>query len=841
MRKSILLGIPLTALFFSACSEELVDRQVVPDGATAIVASFEKSIPQARTSVNEEYKILWSSTDALGVYCADASAKFTNFDYASGAGTTTATFTGNLETGKTPSMVIYPYQQNMSVVDNTLTMELPKAFSYTADSNGPMYARVTNTDDLNNLSFTHMAALIKLTINKIPEGATTFVITASENIAGTCEATLTDEYPVLKVTTDASKTITVTFDASDEIKSREFYIPLPVNTYTSITAELTNGAGEKYFTKTLENRTLGRKNILVVPPLDCVTISGTTPSAINEALAANLPTIAPDQPVTTDVALTGDINTSNENNAAIEIPVVEKSNVNLAFTSVPTTTTSAPVILQSKETGTVSPTTSVNTVSVSVPAVVQSEAPSFTITMPATTVELGSVGGTATYNKVIATTATNTLIIKAGVTVNELEIAGGNVEVYGIVKKLSLSNGNAAETTVISYDAADIQEVTSSNYLHLTSVWDGVSKVAPTNNAIYTAAQLAYYQVETAPAPSTADNMNATIESSTTLYADIDLNKKPWSGMILGSGAVFDGGEHTISNIYITQHALTESSIYTPEACVGLFVSTKPNSQIKNVTIDGFSVDGAGADAKWSGALVGYSRGTILYENCHVKNVSIQSESYNAYRIGGLIGFIGAVPGGDLAVTLKNCSVIDVNLKGSYSIGGLVGSLQGGTRKFESCIVGGNVTLAINANSSALKGAYSGEIFYGPKAWAGYMSKFIGEANCSAIDIDNNCQVNSSAFTSEELTSFGYDDIAEYQYAKSATEAEKATAVSNANHYKLADGNIFLPACVDKGTIKVGDKTLVSGTDYNLFTLIQAGSDTAEGYNPPASKGEWAN
>lgn len=162
----------------------------------------------------------------------------------------------------------------------------------------------------------HMAALIKLTVNKIPADATTFKVTASNNIAGTCTADLSADYPVLIVKEEsASKTISATFTASSSVTSRSFYIQLPVGTYQFITAELTNGNDKVYFTKTLNNKTLNRRDLLEVPALDCVTVEATTPTALNEALESsdNLPQTAPEDKITTDIAITGDFATASEN------------------------------------------------------------------------------------------------------------------------------------------------------------------------------------------------------------------------------------------------------------------------------------------------------------------------------------------------------------------------------------------------------------------------------------------------------------------------------------------------------------------------------------------------
>lgn len=853
MKKIILLGLPLAAFFLNSCNnEDIVDGRYSSEGNTTIVASFEGNVPSGRTSVSEDYKILWSQTDALGVYCADATTKFSPFTYQSGAGTTTAEFTGNLETDKIPSFVIFPYQEDMSVTDNTLTMKLPSSFSYTKDSNGPMYAKVVE-NNLSKLSFFHMAPLIKLTINKIPAGATTFVLTASEYIAGNCEATVTDERPILKVKNDekACKKITVTFEAGSTETSHEFYIPLPANTYASITAELTDGNSKLYFTKTLENRTLKRNNILVVPPLDCLTITGTTTVAINQALSGQLPTEAPAQPVTTDVALTSKISTDN-NTDAIEIPVVKNSNVNLAFASAPATNTYPVTIKATTEgSGGTTPTESVNKISVSVPEVQSLEtAPSFTIEMPVTTVELGAVGETATYNKVVATTAINTLVVRAGVTVKELEVAGGNVEIYGTVENLAIQDGNSSTTkvTVTGLGVCRKYVNNGSKDIAYKNEWDGVSRRKPAledrNGSkvyqVYSAAELAYFQLQEAPysANNKVLETKTTIATKAVLNNDIDLNNKPWIGMVLGEGVEFDGNGKTISNIYMNEHTLNEGGRYSPEACAGLFAITKTGSTIKNVTIHTFKADNGGADAKWVGALIGYAYNTNI-TGCKVEDMTVASESANSYRMGGLVGLLT----GNVAVTVTNCEAKTVNIKGAYSLGGLIGTVQGaGGRTFSGCSVSG-ITLSVNANSAALKGAWaSATTFYGPKDFVGNMSKFIGDigANCSVTFAS--CTVSENEkFTKDELASFGYDDTASYTYQKGLSEENITKIVEQANHYSLADATTpLIPAQVSNGvTIKVGESTLVAGTDYNRFTLIRASGSLIDKYQP--TDGTWAD
>lgn len=440
------------ALTAFSCSQEEFENSGWKGNIT-VNATFEGAGTDTRTTVNDEYKILWQDTDALGLFCSNAESNYSNtkLEYASGAGQTSATFNGSKPSGETAVFSIYPYQQNMSVSGNTLTMTLPAMLTnYNGSSNGPMYAKVTNPDNLSALSFKHMAAMIKLTVNKIPAEATTFKIIASNNIAGTCTVDLTAADPILTVASNGSKEITASFTASNDIKSRNFYIPLPTGTYSSITAQLTNGSDKVYFTKTLNDKILGRRDILVVPPLDCVVVDATTPSALSTALAdsKNLPQEAPTAATVTDIAVSGSFNTTSGSNDGIAIPVLQDSDINLTFNTAPTTSTAAPLTLTDKTNTSVSApaATATNSVSLAVPeTTAEQEAPSVAITMPSTTVTLAAVGNKATYNEVTATTAQQTLIINAGVTVKKLTVKGGNLKIYGKVEQLV---HDAGDTTI---------------------------------------------------------------------------------------------------------------------------------------------------------------------------------------------------------------------------------------------------------------------------------------------------------------------------------------------------------------------------------------------------------
>ena len=780
------------ALTAFSCSQEDFET-TRGKGNTTITATFEGTGIDTRTTVNDQYKIVWQSTDALALFCTDNTKS--TLAYLNGEGTTSATFNGSVTSGKTASFSIYPDQTDMTVTNNTLTMILSATLTdYAGSSNGPMYAKVTDPENLSALSFKHMAALIKLTVNKIPADATAFKITASNNIAGTCTADLNAAEPVLTITDNeqAKKEITATFTASSSTTSRSFYIPLPIGTYQFITAQLTDGSDKVYFTKTLNNKTLNRRDLLEVPALDCITVEATTPSALNSALAdeANLPQAAPEEKKVTDIAVTGAFATEGDGTTAIEIPVVSNSDINLAFNTVPTTTNGALLLTdKNKEGQTVPSAEATNKVSVAIPEISEgATAPSVSIDMPRTTVTLSAVGTSTTYNEVTATTAQQTLVINAGVTVKKLIIKGGNVEIYGTVEELVRDAANSTEVKVTSFGAANIKKATNPENFTFKSTWDGISKVEATDGNIYTAAQLAYYQSKTAPNDKNYQSLGRTLTAATTtLHADIDLANKPWLGMVI-DGKIFDGQSHIISNLNMSQYILNQQeTTFTPQACIGLFAAVYGAATIKNITLDTVTIrPDASTSPKWVGALVGYSRGNVTnYENCIAKNVDIFTHGKASYRVGGLIGYIEACGAANNIATavLKGCKVEGATIAASFSYGGLVGSMYD-SATLEDCSTS-NIILSLNGDCDTY----------------GYVSNFIG-------DIANNGSKKRTVIIKNCTT-----DV-----------------LSNESALKVPMGGckwcgIVEPVSVANFTIKVtenngAEKTLVAGTDFNIVRNI---------------------
>ena len=173
------------------------------------------------------------------------------------------------------------------------------------------------------------------------------------------------------------------------------------------------------------------------------------------------------------------------------------------------------------------------------------------------------------------------------------------------------------------------------------------------------------------------------------LGADIDLANKHWTpiGYWETFDGVFDGNGHAVKNI---KHHGTEEDCY-----VGLFGYLK-NATIKNLIVENVDIKLVGNDS-WAGghigAIAGRADGKVVLENITIQGlVKIEGDLSKAGA-----GRIGAVIGGNQGAQNLTLSNIEVNVgegsfvKGSSSIGGVAGQLQG-VATFENVVSNINVS-----------------------------------------------------------------------------------------------------------------------------------------------------
>ena len=164
--------------------------------------------------------------------------------------------------------------------------------------------------------------------------------------------------------------------------------------------------------------------------------------------------------------------------------------------------------------------------------------------------------------------------------------------------------------------------------------------------------------------------------------------------------AAFDGGGHTISNLYISWRDTDH---------IGLFRAIGPHSEIRNVRLISSNVFGNGN----VGALVGRNYGGTITDSLTAGKVV-----GNAGGVGGLVGFSG--DGGTIAGSGST-----IRVTGNGKTGGLVGAAGGDTIIIDSYATGavtsnsgnaGGLVASIGENAEIIASYASGSVYGGNNA-----------------------------------------------------------------------------------------------------------------------------
>ena len=179
------------------------------------------------------------------------------------------------------------------------------------------------------------------------------------------------------------------------------------------------------------------------------------------------------------------------------------------------------------------------------------------------------------------------------------------------------------------------------------------------------------------------------------LTADINLNNEVWTpigqtGATTFNG-VFDGQNHTISNLNVDSEAQTGANYSS-----GLFgwveSHTAGHGHIKNVKIDGATIVGHHN----CGALVGYiTQETALVENCHVTGATITCTKANNDADGDKAGAL--IGNATVATPVKDCTAANSTVSGGRDSGQLIGA--GKAANVTGCSAT-NVTVSANGTGT---------------------------------------------------------------------------------------------------------------------------------------------
>lgn len=465
MKKIVYVSLAALALGLNSCSNE-EDFQGSATQAKDVIKA-EISGKSTKTAMNGN-TVLWEQGDEIGVIVTNntngSSQENKSCTLSSGAGTNNAEFTIFTEQGDTRVAAYYPYGDGVTydVGSKVLSLTMPDSYTYDAakpnhNNKAPM-ACLINTGSQSLASFKNAGALMHITLENIPQDVNKITLTSANSdapIAGAATITF-DEVgnPKLAIpSTEANKvsdaastghTITVHFTNATDKSTKDFYFPLPVANYSKLTlaVEKSNETGSSTIKTKALNAEAGTRYTTVVS---------------FDAITGDIPTVVENVSGATDALATNNSISiaevpSTEQNPTISLPQVENTKpdvpVNISFDKI--STSNAIVINQASE-----GTSVAKEVRVAVPATSadgEQSAPKVTINLPNSTVTLAANGETATYDKVEATTADNTLIVNSGVTIKTLDVKKGNIRLKANAKIEAITNSTNDTVKLIVED-----------------------------------------------------------------------------------------------------------------------------------------------------------------------------------------------------------------------------------------------------------------------------------------------------------------------------------------------------------------------------------------------------
>lgn len=685
MRKSIAkLGLLACALpMLYSCTDDLL--QSAPSsqtGGVTLVANMENN-PLTRSAISDEGKFSWMEKDQIAVL-ADK-AQFYTFDLSAGAGSSSATFKyngeGSLILG---AYAVSPASLTPAYKDGKITVTLPAAYtSNDKNTNAPMLAAVEE----GVATFKNLGGVLQIPVRSLPTGEVTFTITSSNDkkIAGAFTVT-TDAQgnSIIASATDKENNAVSIKHTVEENLSHVFYVPVPV--VENMNFDVTVEGGDKIgVTAAAEKVTVKRSDLIVMPALTFG--NSETKNVIAENVTEANKTAK--EEITKALEKGGDANvaitvTQKEIEEPIVVPAltpaaaesqVQKINMTYVNNEVPTTTKEKfELVAEKKEEQTTVAEEAQGVFEYAIPLAENvDEMKPYEVSMGNMTVKFAPTADKAAFNIVNALTAKNTFIAGKGVTINQLNIKGGNVKVEGTVK--NLKNETGENVYLFLEDGAQVDKmegdftVIENGYVRGTKFDNEDTALGTPEDPYLISNSNQLFYLARMTTLSFADKHGKSYrEASYKLTQDIVMNKLvEWTGITL-ENSTFDGAGHKISGQLKLKGR--EDDVYAR----GFFGDVSHWSLVKDLTL---AIEYT-SDEPQTIYCFGQSVNDSQILNC-VNECQING---NAYNIGGF--FLRATGG-----IFENC-VNRANLTGTGAVFGFCDTIR--YAKFIACRNEGNLT-----------------------------------------------------------------------------------------------------------------------------------------------------
>ena len=472
----------MATFLITACSNENDEELISTSTKGILSATVEGNHSSTRAGFASDGKFYWSKKDQLGVTTSQNASSFSALSLKNGIGTASGTFDGVIN-GTIGDYAVYPYYDNHSINDATLTYNFPTSYTYNKvdanyfttvqgegnSFNPAMWGKIVN----GAVQMKHLGGVFCIKVPKMPIKAGTLSLIVDKKITGTFAVNLNDNIPVIASTetsTSENNTVTIEFSGATQDQPGVFYVPVPTGTYdVRIKVTENQGSTEKVNVAAgtytivrcdLKKIELTNGNIDATVPTESSSLDdAATKLASNDAVRVN-----------------GEISgTSN----TISVPAAT-SGTGKSLSLEKVASGASLTVLDANSSG--STDNSVDNFTLSIP---NNETAGFepldvTITMPNTTVALTGNAGAAIYGTVTSETADNTLVIGNGVEVKKVVVKKGNIRVNKGAKLVAIeksSDNQATTVTVYKEDGAEIPSSLGEEFVVMDAAVADMQKV----------------------------------------------------------------------------------------------------------------------------------------------------------------------------------------------------------------------------------------------------------------------------------------------------------------------------------------------------------------------------
>lgn len=482
MKIRSLISLAMATFLITACSNENDEELISTSTRGILSATVEGNHSSTRAGFASDGKFYWSKKDQLGVTTSQNASSFSALSLKNGIGTASGTFDGVIN-GTIGDYAVYPYYDNHSINDATLTYNFPTSYTYNkvdADYfttvqgegnsfNPAMWGKIVN----GAVQMKHLGGVFCIKVPKMPIKAGTLSLIVDKKITGTFAVNLNDNIPVIASTetsTSENNTVTIEFSGATQDQPGVFYVPVPTGTYDIRIKVAENQGSTEKVNVAAGTYTIVRCDLKKIE-LTNGNIDATVPtesSSLDDAATK----LASNDAVRVNGEISGTSNT-------ISVPAAT-SGTGKSLSLEKVASGASLTVLDANSSG--STDNSVDNFTLSIP---NNETAGFepldvTITMPNTTVALTGNAGAAIYGTVTSETADNTLVIGNGVEVKKVVVKKGNIRVNKGAKLVAIeksSDNQATTVTVYKEDGAEIPSSLGEEFVVMDAAVADMQKV----------------------------------------------------------------------------------------------------------------------------------------------------------------------------------------------------------------------------------------------------------------------------------------------------------------------------------------------------------------------------